>query len=440
MAPSIPTVIVDAEAPTDAALIQSLGGNRMLVLRPMQTFSNAVAQITQLLPSMHPDQVRGIVRLHLPEAADFDSLESSWRGARQPVTILPFEPDAQHRRRSMLRRVLAHTAVWSVVSLSVVAYFVASGAENKPYESAAFKRFVTLGQMMCDPIDATHARCTDVDGAVMLSTVLTSPDSTLFNFSYGPHKVGMRVFPSEVEARAWANEDGSKGLYANLRQSGRYVFYGTDRARVNTYASLVDRSVHKHGLGAVEVPDRLGGLSMGALNLPGGDRIQLVSATQKNAVLDVLGDPGQGPTVSKEVTVTAAYLPAQHVTPLRPEAVPGPTLPQAVQDPEPPLVEVTAGPVHVELPAPAQAPTPHRRPAHPTLPPPPPATEPPTTATLAATPPPTDTPTLQVQPVPPPPTPSPTTTSTPPVGTAQSEPLTDVVEDTIEALMPSPAA
>jgi hypothetical protein len=307
VAAEVPTIIVDTDAPTDAALVDTMGGSRVLVLRPYQSFSNAVTQITRLLPGMHPDRVRALVRTYLPDAKDFDGLESAWRGAVETrVPVVPVE-DPHRRRRHLIRKMIAHTAVWSVLTLAAMGYAVSREVEEvpAPYESASFQRFAKLGQLMCDPIDNTHARCVDVDGTVMTSTVLTSPNQTLFSFAYGKENVAMRVLPDEATAKHWVIAGGNHALYDNLTQAGRYVFYGTDATRVRTYAQLVLGS----GVGAKAGADRVMGLAIGALNLPDHDRIQLVSVSQESAVLSVMGEKSAKPKVKREVPVTANYLP-----------------------------------------------------------------------------------------------------------------------------------
>jgi hypothetical protein len=312
LAPStvVPTVLVADDAPEPAALVETHTGGRVLVLRPVQSFSNAVTQITKLLPSLHPDQVRAIVRCYLPDAEDFDVVESSTH--RATVSALPPSNTPARKGRSLLRRAGIHAGIWSVVSLSALAYAVGDSPKREPFESAEFRTFAAKGQVMCDPIDAMTAKCTDVDGTVMLSTVLTGPESTLFNFAYGSDRVGMRVFTSHGEARMWVSQQGTKALYDNVRQSGRYVFFGTDKQRVATYAALVRGTKDRDS----QLPERITSLAVGALNLPEGQAgIHLVSVSQSNAVKDVLGAPVDEPDVVNEVPVVANYLPGSPVLP-----------------------------------------------------------------------------------------------------------------------------
>lgn len=438
-APTIPTVLVADDSPTDAALLEAPDGSRVLVLRPMQTFSNAVAQITKLMPSAHPDTVRGIVRLYLPDSADFDSVESVTRRSVSSTLPMPVGDDERaHRRKRLLQKVGIHVGMWSVVSLSAIAYMVGDEPRPAPYESAEFQQFAAKGQMMCSPIDAATASCTDVDGTVMLSTVMTGPQSTLFNFTYGSHRVGMRVFETDKAALQWASADGSKALYDNLRVAGRYVFFGTDQQRVATYAGLVSKEARKSG----QLPGRVTALAVGALNLPeGDDSIQLVSVSQRNAVKDVLGAKPDAPEVTHEVRVVSNVLPLPPVARERHRLLPRPDVlfhrPKpanvvkelvaelAPPSPRPSKVEVKV----LERPAPATTATPQQTTAD-RKPKPSQTTMAPATATNTTVPTPAPAPTTAT------PTATPTTTAT---ATAQvqkqgAEGLLAPVDDTVDAL------
>lgn len=366
-AAAVPTIIVDTDAPTDAALVDTLSGGRVLVLRPYQSFSNAVDQITRLLPGMHPDRVRALVRTYLPDAKDFDGLESMRHGTIETHIPSPPVEDEHRRHRHLIRKIIAHTAVWSVLTLAGIGYAVSRGADDfAPYESASFQHFAQLGRLMCDPIDKTRARCVDVDGTVMISTVFTSSDQTVFSFAYGKDNLSMRVLRDPTAAREWVIGGGNHRLYDNATQAGRYVFYGTDAERVREYAKLVSGDTPKSVDGGV---DRVMGLAVGALNLP--DRIQLVSLSQENAVLSVMGETPDAPKVAREVPVTADYLPApapqpgmKHGKPAKTAPVDLPTvgdvlsqLPVKVTKPNPPVVIATA-PVATPTPTPTATPTP----------------------------------------------------------------------------------
>lgn len=352
--PTLPVVLVDADAPTDAALVQALGGRELLVLRKDQSFSNAVTQISRLLPEIHPDRVRAAVRVHLPDAADFDTLESTSRSAISvPVELAPGGSLAEKPRRSLFRRALVHGGLASVITLTAMSYLLGSSGTPQPFESDAFHRFAQLGHVTCSPIDSEHAKCTDVDGVVMLSTVVTSGEFTLFTFTYGTEKVVMRVFPTAEDAAAWEREGGTDEAFANVTQAGRYVFYGSDKARIESYAELVRTGAGKQPEDPEGAPPpRLAGLAFGALNLPGADQIQLVSATQENAVRALLGAPVRPTTASPALVSSDPVVSLAGSSPL--EGVVAPVVDGLVD-----LVDDAEAPVQRVV-APAPAPRPSR--------------------------------------------------------------------------------
>lgn len=409
-----PTVILDSSAKTHAALVER-GGELFLIMQPFQTFSNAVQQISKLLPSMHPDEVRRLVRLHMPTAADFDSVESSLRNEPSrsaPHLILP-PPSRQERRRSWVRRVAVQTVIASLVALCLAAYFVVASIEPEPFESEAFESFAQVGSMLCDPLDSSHARCTDVDGMVMLATVVTSPEYTVFSFAYGAEKLALRVYPTVDCAETAAREPANREMYANLSHVGRYLLYGTDEKRLKLYANLMRLGTSGPAASPVDLPIRLSALTFGALNLP-RDNPARVSATQESAVLALLGKEGK-PDASRLVAAPATVVsqPRQSVAtpPRRAGAVRGVIRPRPVPvgspSVSPPTPSATrAVQVPVVTPQPTQTvPAPSSSEPAPTLPasPPPPqatAQPEPSTTTPPATPEPAPTPGADSEPAP----------------------------------------
>jgi hypothetical protein len=143
----------------------------------------------------------------------------------------------------------------------------------KPFVEPEFRGFSKAGQIDCMPIADLEAECTDADGMVMSSKAATGPDSTIFVFSYGSERIGLRIFGDADYAETWARQDGTIELYPNLSRSGRYVLWGTDEQRLSEYTDVLRaeetrRSSNVSMRGAsTPLPPRLAALTLGTLGL-----------------------------------------------------------------------------------------------------------------------------------------------------------------------------
>ncbi|MDV6291236.1 hypothetical protein R2F25_38130 [Streptomyces sp. UP1A-1] len=149
-----------------------------------------------------------------------------------------------------------------------------------PFEEPRFTRFAGASKIDCDPISPLEAECTDADGKVMSTKAATGPDSTIFTFSYGSERIGLRIFYDGAYAETWARQDGTQDLYPNLEVHGRYVLWGTDAARVKEYSDLLMNAgrgdVRAMG-GREALPPRLAALTLGTLGLDQGEVHQLLA-------------------------------------------------------------------------------------------------------------------------------------------------------------------
>jgi hypothetical protein len=281
--------------PVDASLMEHKG-QRTLLLRPQQTFSSAVRHIRHLLPDLPLEAAERLVREQCPEFKDFDEL----LGANEPPAPRvewPAEPVAvrdtvvprrsARRRRAMLAAALlpALAASWAVgrytdlvdpssdaAAASVPdTAGVASSDPAGPFTDGKFEYFAGSSKIVCEPISELEAECTDADGMVMSTKAATGPDSTIFTFSYGSERIGLRIFYEAGYAATWARQDGSQELYPNMQRLGRYVLWGTDPSRIAEYADLLkeaNRAAGPRPMGAaVPLPPRLAGLTLGTLGL-----------------------------------------------------------------------------------------------------------------------------------------------------------------------------
>lgn len=83
-----------AERGVDAALVAGPGRQPVLVLREHMSYGAAVRAVGAVLPQMSPEEVRALVRSHLPHAVDLDDeVERSLRtrpgrpGVQAPVVM-----------------------------------------------------------------------------------------------------------------------------------------------------------------------------------------------------------------------------------------------------------------------------------------------------------------------------------------------------------------
>ncbi|MEU3197292.1 hypothetical protein [Streptomyces sp. NPDC006996] len=279
---------------TDLGLV-NLGGERLLFLKP-QSFDSAVRQVRSALPDLPLEQVERMVREH-PEFKDFGELLETVKSAPPlDITPTPDEPLQPGRLRGRARRwVVAAALVPALAGSWALGYLTAgspagtsasapdsspspSGASAgqssvKPFIGPEFLDFSNAGQIDCKPIANLEAECTDADGMVMASKAAIGPDSTIFTFSYGSERIGLRIFADKDYAETWVRQDGTTELYPNLSRSGRYVLWGTDKGRLSEYTDLiqdteVDPSAKANASGlAAPLPPRLAALTLGTLGL-----------------------------------------------------------------------------------------------------------------------------------------------------------------------------
>ncbi len=264
-----PPRVVVADIGTDAALY-SEPGNRVLVLRPGQTFSNAVAAAQRCLPNAHPDVIRTVVRTYLPDAPDFD-LPSVPPLRNEPVRTAPVRtaPAAQPRwfmsRTVMVGILCVATALslggWGLVGIGTdeppaaaanpgpaAAHVRQAGLE--PYKNDAFRDFAKRGELTCNPdSNAMRASCTDWEGSAMLSEATIGAERIIFTFQYGKERVNLGIFTKPQDAALWAKMNQDR---QGVRVEGRYVLWGTDKDKLDSYQQLLVKArPDKQSTGAV---------------------------------------------------------------------------------------------------------------------------------------------------------------------------------------------
>ncbi|GAA5070332.1 hypothetical protein [Streptomyces similanensis] len=295
---------------TDALLITH-EGTRTLCLRP-QTFSSAVRNLLNVMPGLPHEAAERMIREQCPELRDFDDLlgltEPAPPSVEHPPAPTPQPEPAEEsgkvmsrrrRRRAVLATALlpALAASWAlgrytnVVDTANVGQARASTPDagtddvspKAPFADSRFETFTGSSNIDCETTSTLAAECTDSDGVVMSTKAATGPDSTIFLFSYGSERIGLRIFYDAAYARTWARQDGTQQLYPDLHLHGRYALWGTDHQRIEDYAKLLveaDRvkSGRMTAMGAATpLPPRLAALTLGTLGLDSQQVHQLIA-------------------------------------------------------------------------------------------------------------------------------------------------------------------
>ncbi|WP_411147346.1 hypothetical protein [Streptomyces sp. A30] len=295
---------------TDLGLV-NIGGERHLFLK-LQSFDSAVRQVRSAMPDLPLEQVERLVREH-SEFKDFDEL----LGAVEPsapldITPMPDEPLQPVRSRGRAKRWAIAAVLAPALAGSWALGYVTAGSPAgtsasapdtspslsstgqpavEPFVGPEFMDFSEVGQIDCKPIANLEAECTDADGMVMSSKAATGPDSTIFTFSYGSERIGLRIFGDADYAETWVRQDGTTELYPNLSRSGRYVLWGTDKERLSEYADLLHaeetrQSATPHVMGSsAPLPPRLAALTLGTLGLDERD-VETILYSPRSAPVD----------------------------------------------------------------------------------------------------------------------------------------------------------
>ncbi|MFZ3557239.1 hypothetical protein [Streptomyces sp. BH055] len=290
---------------TDVGLV-NINGERHLFLS-LQPFESAVRQVSSVMPELPLEQVERLVREHCAELGDFDELLGPIEPAT-PIGVapLPAEPPAPRPRRGK-KWAIAVALVPALAGSWALGHFTSlktgtptaasapdatpSGVSDKqvstgpePFSARDFLDFSKAGKIDCTESGNLEAECTDADGMVMSTKAAIGPDSTIFTFSYGPERLGLRIFKDAEYADTWARQDGSQASYDNLIQMGRYVLWGTDQNRLQEYVSLLKEaaktksSTHVMG-GAQPLPPRLAALALGTLGVDEGELDTMLAST-----------------------------------------------------------------------------------------------------------------------------------------------------------------
>ncbi|MEW1701194.1 hypothetical protein [Streptomyces sp. NPDC091278] len=311
----------DEQALADVGVVSS-NGQRTLFLRP-QSFSSAVRQIRRAMPDLPLEQVERLVREHA-QFRDMDELLAPVPAVSVPPVDLPPQSPAPPVPAVAARRGRGRNWVIAAVLLPAFAgtwgLGHATGSKGnqthveaaakvhdqrqvpEPFQAGAFLGFSNSGKIECRTIDALEAECTDSDGMVMATTAATGAESTVFIFSYGSERVGLRIFHDSGYAATWFKQDGSQAMYPNMQRWGRYVLWGTDQERIANYLRELESApewpsaLDGAGGAGAPLPPRLAALTLGALGLGPED------------VDDIVLRPGQSGVATPTLLAARAVL------------------------------------------------------------------------------------------------------------------------------------
>lgn len=165
--PGVERVLISDQG-VDACLVQQPGGGAVLVVRPHQTVGSAVRAIQAVVPHAQLDDVRALVRAHLP--ADMPDLDDVFR------------PTAANRFEPVLPVALRLRVVWAVASLAtmlMVAGFYALHANGKvEYRNSADEAAQPIVQGYL--ISADHpSEVAPIRAAAVTAKVAYPPETTV---------------------------------------------------------------------------------------------------------------------------------------------------------------------------------------------------------------------------------------------------------------------
>lgn len=229
---------VASHSPDGDILFEEQDLRPLLFLAPGQTFESAAAAVEAMIPDLHPDQVRALIREAAPTLLLRDPPLTP---VTSPVQVVVDDAeDEGEARPAWLRVALAAASGVLVPGLMWAwAWDLAAGPMDSPAADAGahsvVEDFVAIQMaagLSCLPEAPGRGRCHASDGTVLTSQRAMSPARTTWVFSWDGHEVSVQRFDDEASARQYAKP--RPGRY--VQQAGPWVVAGTDRGRVQVWA------------------------------------------------------------------------------------------------------------------------------------------------------------------------------------------------------------
>jgi len=230
-------VIVHDDAPEDVSIVHAPEGP-VLILRSglWQSQENAVRHLQAHVPEAHPDDVRALVRKHLPDALDFDTLAAS----TVPDTWVKSDaPPAKTKRRSpWVAKVMMIGAGVAIAAASLVGYHLASTTSapsgDGPVDmihSDFFKGFALAAGYKCTALDLDDADCMSLESGKVAVVSARQGDfhrPSTYWFRHADRIAVVYQFESPELAASYANMNSNKRLWPFLSSYGSYAVASID--------------------------------------------------------------------------------------------------------------------------------------------------------------------------------------------------------------------
>ena len=226
----------DEDAPEDVSILHMPEGP-VVVLRSgkWQSQENAIRHLQVAAgPGAHPDDVRALVRKHLPDALDFDVLSQS----TAPPTYIRSEAATAKKKPLWVTRALMVGTGFVIAVTALIGYHVASTSSTTdgPVNMMGtdfFKGFTMASGYRCTPLDYDDADCLALDTGRM--TVVSAragdfhkPDTYWFRNS---DRISVVFeFESPDLAASYANTNSNRRLWPYITAYGNHVVTSIDAA------------------------------------------------------------------------------------------------------------------------------------------------------------------------------------------------------------------
>ena len=215
-----PPLVVVHDVGVDAIVMDGV-----LILRPGQTFESAVAAVGGVRPDLHPDDIRALVREHLPDAP---GLESDPRWVAVPVPTS--RPPARWPRLVISGLGLSLAGAFLIAGWSLAVQL--GNANGEP--GLALDGFTEATGMDCRA-SGNAASCVDVDGTRMVGEL----QGNILTLVWRDQWAAVRFSDAEADIRA-VSHPNPKGPLPISVETGRWTMWGTDPSRVMDWVGRIE--------------------------------------------------------------------------------------------------------------------------------------------------------------------------------------------------------
>ena len=246
--PSLTVVVNDDHRLKDATLVDRDGEGSTLVMRKTQSFDNAVERLMEMFPDETADDIRRLLRQHMPQAT-FDTLLV--QAGPTPSYLRREDDEASGRRPGRLtgRRVtvLLCALVVAVFALvMVVVYSLMRGQTLSLFERKEFQAFAQEASMECRPTEVGRAECINRDQGTVWQVTATRGESgepDAYRFSHDDQLATVYIFDTTRDREKYPQNRAYQRLWPFLTARDRVMIGATDSPVLKDMAGAVDDSV-----------------------------------------------------------------------------------------------------------------------------------------------------------------------------------------------------